>query len=59
MVAELNVNTDLRVFVRKCRGKQELPPSFLLSNKERTKAQKNSLKRLLSVREVGYRKGRC
>ena len=29
------------VFV-KCRGKQESPPSFILSNKERKKAQKNS-----------------
>ena len=26
----------------KCRGKQESPPSFILSNKERKKAQKNS-----------------
>ena len=26
----------------KCRGKQESPPTFILSNKERKKAQKNS-----------------
>ena len=25
----------------KCRGKQELPPTFILSNKERKKAKKN------------------
>ena len=30
------------VFI-KCRGKQESPPSFILSNKERTKAQKKFL----------------
>ena len=27
----------------KCRGKQELTPTFIFSNKERKKAQKNSL----------------
>ena len=27
----------------KCRGKQELPPSFMFSNMERTKAKQNSL----------------
>ena len=32
----------------KCRGKQESPPSFILSNKERTKAQKNSFLRYFS-----------
>ena len=41
----------------KCRGKQESPPSFMFSNKERTNAQQNSFSR--SVREVDYRKGRC
>ena len=35
------------VFV-KCRGEQESPPSFILSNKERTKAQKNSFLRYFS-----------
>ena len=37
-------NTGLRfafLFV-KCRGKKESPPTFILSNKERKKAQKNS-----------------
>ena len=32
----------------KCRGKQESPPTFILSNKERTKAQKNSFLRYFS-----------
>ena len=30
----------------KCRGKQESLPSFILCNKERTKAQKNSFSRV-------------
>ena len=45
-VEELTVfwNAGLRfAFVfEKCRGKQESPPTFILSNKERKKAQKNS-----------------
>ena len=45
-VAELIVleNTGLRfAFVfAKCRGKQESPPTFILSIKERKKAHKNS-----------------
>ena len=42
-----NLPTRKRLFVflfvfAKCRGKQESPPSFMFSNKERTKAQQNS-----------------
>ena len=32
----------LRFLFAKCRGKQESPPSFILSNKERKKAKQNS-----------------
>ena len=32
----------LRFLFAKCRGKQESPSTFILSNKERKKAQKNS-----------------
>ena len=43
----------------KCRGKQESPPTFILSNKERKKAQKNSFfSRYFWVRGVDYKKGR-
>ena len=38
----------LRCFHKECRDKQESPPSFILSNKERTKAQKNSFSRCFS-----------
>ena len=34
--------TVLECWFAKCRGKQESPPSFMFSNKERTKAQQNS-----------------
>ena len=44
---------------KKCCGKQESPPSFILSNKERTKAQKIPFRDVSRVREVDYRKGRC
>ena len=38
------MDLELTVFswFTKCRGKQESPPSFMFSNKERTKAQQNS-----------------
>ena len=41
-VAESTVNTGLRFLFAKCRGKQESPPTSILSNKERKKAQKSS-----------------
>ena len=38
--------TDCLKLDRVCRGKQELPPSFMFSNMERTKAQQNPLLRM-------------
>ena len=38
--------TDCLTLVREMSRKQESPPSFIFSNMERTKAQKNSLLRL-------------
>ena len=44
----------------KYRGKQESPPTFILSNKERKKSTEKFLFRDVSrVRGVDYRKGRC
>ena len=40
--------TDCLTLVREMSRKQESPPSFILSNKERTKAQKNSFSRCFS-----------
>ena len=43
----------------KCRSKKESPPTFILSNKERKKAQKNSFFEIfLGFGGVDYRKGR-
>ena len=41
-------NAGSRLHFAKCRGKQDSPPYFILSNKERTKAQKNSFLRYFS-----------
>ena len=38
--------TDCLMLVREMSRKQELPPSFMFSNMERTKAQQNSLLRM-------------
>ena len=40
MVAEPTVNTSLRFLFAKFRGKQESPPTFILSNQEKEKEQK-------------------
>ena len=39
-VAELTVNTGLRFLFAECRGKQESPSTFILSNQEKGKEQK-------------------
>ena len=51
--------TDCLTLVREMSRKQESPPSFIFSNWKGQKHRKIPLKRSLSVREVGYRKGRC
>ena len=43
-----NAGSHFAFVFAKCRGKQESPPSFILSNKERKKAQKNSFLRCFS-----------
>ena len=37
-----NVGLRFAFVFAKCRGKKESPPTFILSNEERKKAQKNS-----------------
>ena len=51
--------TDCLTMVREMLRKQESPPSFIFSKWKGQKHRKIPLKRLLSVWEVGYRKGRC
>ena len=58
MVAEPTVNTGLRFLFTKCRGKQDSPLTFILSNKEKEKEQKKPFFEILWVLGVDYEKGK-